>query len=235
MAHQEAFQLLAGETPVAPHVEGLVELGDLEVELLAGLALGELGELSLNLSHDLHFALKQLRKTAHGVVVLGCQDPAADQWRLRLLDFGDQAGGELLFGSGQNEVQEVLIRHVRAVVVSHEVDQKGSLPVCELLLERARLQVRPEEAVYVPVFEARLAAAALVLIDQSVALQLHLTAFLASNALFHLLEKGPCLEVGQFEHHTSDDLRLHFESTSSGHLPISLPWPGCAGCRSLAE
>jgi hypothetical protein len=72
--------------------------------LLTRLALGKLGQLSLDLFHDLDFTLKQFSQRAHSIVVLRPEDPAADQWRFCLFNFGDETRGEFLFGAGNHKV-----------------------------------------------------------------------------------------------------------------------------------
>jgi hypothetical protein len=91
------------------------------------------------------------------------------------------------------------------------------LSVCEVLLQSARLQVCPEETIDVSIVKARFTPASLILVDQSIAFQLHSAVLLPPDAFFNLLEKCPGLKVGQFKHHTPDNLRLrsHFESVSS--------------------
>ena len=99
-----------------------------------------------------------------------------------------------------------------AVVVCHQVDKEGGLSVCEVLLQSTWLQVRPEETIDVPVVKAWLTLTSLILVDQSIAFQLHSAVLLPPDAFFYLLEKCPGLEVWQFKHHTPDNLRLrsHF-------------------------
>ena len=68
MCKQNTLKLLACQLATATHVEALEKLGDLQVECLVLLLLIELGDLALDLLHDLHLALKQLRQGAYCVI-----------------------------------------------------------------------------------------------------------------------------------------------------------------------
>lgn len=96
----------------------------------------KLRNLLLNLLHDLNLALKKFCNSAHGVV-FALSDLSVVEGKPSLLDFVDQILGYFLLGSGDNEVQKLLVGHNTLVVVSHQIYQKVALLFSQLGLDRS--------------------------------------------------------------------------------------------------
>ena len=144
MGEKNALQLLACQLATASHIEALEKLGDLQVKRLVLLLLVELGDLALDLLHDLHFALKELRERAHSVVArLG--NLSATQRLFLLAYFVDQAARDLLFGARDDKIEELFVGDHRLIVIGHQVDQESALLLRDVCLEGAWLQVAGKE------------------------------------------------------------------------------------------